>query len=193
MLSALLALAAFCTILYTSCKKEVDACKGVNCLNGGACNGGKCICTNGYTGIYCEIVPDPCAGITCQNGGACSGGACTCSAGYEGTYCETRSRDKFIGTYNGTEQCTVGTDVYSLVLTANSDAIKLTMTNIYNIGTPPYVATCVMAAKDSFSFSGADGGVTFSGTGRLVSSTLTVRYTITDGVTSNSCVFTGAK
>ncbi|MBX2904918.1 MAG: hypothetical protein KF744_02710 [Taibaiella sp.] len=113
--------------------------------------------------------------------------------GYEGVYCETRSRDKFIGTYVGSEQCSIGTDNYTLTLSAHSEAVKLTMTNIYNIGTPPYVATCVMAAKDSFTFSGSDGMVSFSGTGRLVVSTLTVRYTITDGVTSNTCVYTGSK
>ncbi len=191
-LTALLTLSAFCAVLYTSCKKEIDPCHGVTCLNGGACNGGKCICTNGYTGTYCETPPDPCASVTCQNGGTCSAGVCNCPTGFEGTLCETKSRDKFLGVYVGTELCTIGTDAYTLTLSAHSEAIKLIMSNIYN-NAPPLTANCTMAAKDSFTFAGVSGIISFSGTGRLVANTLTVRYTITDGATSNSCVFTGDK
>lgn len=134
---------------------------------------------------------DECKDVTCQNGGVCSGGNCTCPVGYEGSRCETKSRDKFIGTYTGTEICTIGTDNYTITLAANSDALKLTYTNLYNAN---YTATCTMIAADSFAFSGTQSGATFTGTGKLTgTSALTVHYTITDGATSNTCTFTGSK
>lgn len=140
--------------------------------------------------VYTSCNKDECKDVVCQNGGTCSGGTCTCATGYEGTNCETKSRDKFVGVYTGSEICTIGTDNYTITMAANSDALKLTMTNLYNDN---YTATCNMAAVDSFSFSGSQGTVTFTGTGRLVTNTLTVRYTVTDGAVSNSCVFTGNK
>lgn len=140
--------------------------------------------------VYTSCNKDECKDVVCQNGGTCSEGKCTCPTGYDGTNCETKSRDKFVGVYTGNEICTVGTDSYTMTLSANSDAIKLTMTNLYNDN---ITATCSMVAVDSFSFSGSQGGATFNGTGRLVTNTLTVRYTLTNGATSNSCVFTGTK
>ncbi len=140
--------------------------------------------------LYTSCNKDACKDVVCQNGGTCADGKCTCTTGYEGTNCETKSRDKFVGTYTGSEICTIGTDNYSVTLAANSDALKLTYTNLYNDN---ITATCSMAATDSFTFSGTQGGATFSGSGRLVTNTLTVHYTITNGATTNTCVFTGSK
>jgi hypothetical protein len=140
--------------------------------------------------VYTSCNKDECKDVVCQNGGTCSEGKCTCPTGFEGTNCETKSRDKFIGTYAGSEICTVGTDNYTMTIATNSDALKLTMTNLYN---ESYTATCNMTATDAFSFSGSSGAVTFSGTGKLVSNTLTVTYTITNAATTNSCTFTGNK
>jgi hypothetical protein len=142
---------------------------------------------------YTSCTKDECQDVVCQNGGTCDAGVCSCPTGYEGTNCETKSRDKFVGVYTGTEACTVGTDNYSITLAANSDALKLTYTNLYN---DAITATCSMVAKDSFSFNGTQGGATFSGTGKLVTNTLTVRYTLTNPSTTpttNACVFTGSK
>jgi hypothetical protein len=141
--------------------------------------------------LYTSCSKDACKGVTCNNGGTCSGGNCTCTTGYEGTNCQTVSRDKFIGSYTGTEICTVGTDNYTVTLATNSDALKLTYTNLYNQN---FTAICSMAATDSFTFSGAQSGATFSGSGRLVANTLTVHYTIVSAAAvSNACVFTGTK
>ncbi len=140
--------------------------------------------------LYTSCSKDECKDVVCQNGGTCNAGACVCLTGYEGTNCETKSRDKFVGVYTGSEICTTGTDNYTITLAANSDALKLTMTNLYNDN---YTATCSMVATDSFSFAGSQGTVNFTGTGRLVTNTLTVRYTVTDGTNTNSCVFTGDK
>lgn len=65
-----------------------NECKQVNCLNGGACNEGVCICPEGYTGQYCEETDDGC-GNACTNGQVCVNGNCECPQGYEGPNCET--------------------------------------------------------------------------------------------------------
>lgn len=142
------------------------------------------------TVTYTSCNKDACKDVTCQNGGTCNDGNCTCPTGYEGTNCQTLSRDKFVGTYIGTEACTIGSDNYSVTLAAASNALQLTYSNLYNQN---FTATCNMAATDSFTFSGSQSGATFSGSGRLVSNTLTVHYSIVNGAVSNSCVFTGTK
>ena len=140
--------------------------------------------------LYTSCSKDACKGVTCSNGGTCTGGNCACPTGYEGTSCQTLSRDKFVGTYIGTEICNVGTDNYSITLASNSNALELTYTNLYNQG---FTATCTMAATDSFTFAGSQSGATFSGSGRLATNTITVHYTIVNATLSNSCVFTGTK
>ena len=144
--------------------------------------------------FYTSCTKDACKNVTCNNGGTCSGGTCTCTTGYEGSDCSTLSRDKFVGTYTGSEICSIGTDNYTVALTAASNALQLTYTNLYN---EAITATCNMVAVDSFTFSGnqtvGTSTVTFSGTGRLVTNTLTVHYAITDGTNNNTCVFTGTK
>lgn len=183
------------SLFYTACnKKSTDPCSGINCLHGGACNSGVCVCPTGYSGTYCETA-DPCLGVVCQHGGTCSGGTCTCPVGYEGATCATLSKTKFVGAYTGSELCTVGTDNYTITITSNpSNDLKLIYSNLYN---QSYTATCTVNSSNTFSFSGTDSGggavATFSGTGVLVGSTLTVTYTISSFSTSNTCTFTGTK
>lgn len=140
---------------------------------------------------YTSCNKDECKDVVCQNGGTCVSGTCTCPTGYEGTNCEILSRDKFVGKYVGTEICTIGTDSYTMELSKNSDNLKITLTNLYN---QQFTAICNMTSKTTFSFSGSQGSATFSGTGELTgTSNLKVTYTITTGVTTNSCTFNGTK
>lgn len=120
-----------------SCNPE--KCKGVNCLNGGACIDNKCICPTGYTGTYCEMPPlvDPCSTVTCRNGGTCDSGICTCPIGTTGRYCETIFREQYNGSYKGnvTEN---GLSVYNdwtlnFALSGN-DLDKMTLTIKDSIG-----------------------------------------------------------
>lgn len=135
---------------------------------------------------------DECKDVVCNNGGTCNedDGSCTCPTGTEGNLCQTLSRDKFIGAYIGTEQCSTGSDAYTITITANSDNLKLTLTNLYGTG---FTAVCTVTGTNTFSFSGTQGTVTFTGTGSLTGNQLSVPYTINDGTNNNTCTFTGSK
>ena len=139
---------------------------------------------------YTACTKDECEDVVCNNGGTCISGSCSCPSGYEGNQCETQSRDKFIGTYTGTETCTIGTDNYTITLAPNSDGIKLTMTNLYNDN---ITAICTMTGTNTFTFNGTQSGATYTGTGSLAGNSLTVDYTISDGTLSNSCTFIGQR
>lgn len=144
-----------------------------------------------FTFVSCE--DDPCEDVTCVNGtptesnGSCS---CDCDAGYEGTDCSTVSRDKFIGTYNISDDCL--TSGYSNSVSAGSSIDKVVFSNLGNFST----AAVVVATVDgnSLEVSGfTDGaGRDWTASGTLSGSTLTLTYTVTysDG-TSETCTITG--
>lgn len=66
-----------------------DPCESINCLNGGECVEGTCICPDGFTGENCDIIIDACENINCLNGGECIEGTCVCPDGFTGENCET--------------------------------------------------------------------------------------------------------
>jgi hypothetical protein len=101
-IAALATIGAFAMVTYSSC---TDACKDVACLNGGACQDGKCVCPAGFMGNNCEKTL--CTGIDCKNGGECKDGKCLCQAGYEGDRCETLTAQKFLGQWKGGDDCAV--------------------------------------------------------------------------------------
>ena len=51
LMTSLLTMSIFTMVIYSSCR---DACRGVTCINGGACSKGYCLCPSGYTGAHCE-------------------------------------------------------------------------------------------------------------------------------------------
>lgn len=138
--------------------------------------------------------------ITCQNGGICSEGICSCAAGYEGELCATESRTKFIGTFVGSETCTVGNDNYSIALSNSSDVAKVVVTNLYN-NSPAYVVPVTLNGTKftaaSAVVSTTPNTVTISNVaGVITGSSLVVDYTISSslsGSSPNTCKFTGAK
>lgn len=56
LLTALLTVGLFTTVIYTSCTKDKDSdkCKSVVCSNGGVCKDGACSCPPDFTGANCE-------------------------------------------------------------------------------------------------------------------------------------------
>ena len=128
---------------------------------------------------------------------SCSKDDETCNVGYEGKDCKTLSRTKFIGQWQGHEQCTVGTDDYVITLTPSSTGdITLVYSNVYD---QQFTATGTMTGPNGFTFSGTaavtGGTANFSGTVTLDPSTgiLTSTYNVSSPASSNSCTFTGTK
>ena len=59
-------------------RSEVDPCKGVDCGDHGSLVDEACVCTDGYTGLYCEIPPLSCPEDTDGDGyGSPASGECT--------------------------------------------------------------------------------------------------------------------
>ena len=179
--------------LINSCK---DACKDVSCLNGGICIDGICDCLEGYSGTNCEI-EDPCLNVTCLNGGTCDSGVCDCPDGYEGTDCGTVTRDKFLGSWDGSESCTIsGNTDYTIVITTSSKAVdKITIDNFgaYGLGTSKVVAT--VDGVDITIASQVVQGATFAGTGSIdaAGTTISLTYTTDDGTQTETCTGSFAK
>lgn len=79
-----------------------NPCYNQICRNGGSCTinsnttsiSVRCICSNLYTGQYCETsiytpaqLAATCAS-TCLNGGTCANGICICTSQYVGPSCQ---------------------------------------------------------------------------------------------------------
>lgn len=141
--------------------------------------------------VFTSCNQDKCKDVVCQHGGTCTDGSCTCPSGYEGANCQTLSRDKFIGVYVGTEVCTVGTDAYSITCSTNTDELKFNIQNLYNQS----LTAIASASGNAFTIPNqtVGAGVTASGSGTITGNTITITYTVNDGVVSNTCTFTGTK
>lgn len=129
--ASLLTVSAFIITTYTACK---DACKDVACLNGGACQSGKCICPTGFLGENCEKTL--CTGVVCQNNGACIEGVCQCMAGYEGKFCETLVAEKLLGVWNGQSTCGSTTKHYALTIEKGFTKSDIRISGIHDRSQP---------------------------------------------------------
>lgn len=139
---------------------------------------------------YTSCNKDECKDVVCLNGGNCVSGTCQCPTGYEGSTCEVLTRDKFIGTYVGTETCSIGSDNYTMTVTTNSNNIMITLTNLYNQG---FTALGTVSGANTFTLSGSQGTTSYTGTGTLNGNQITVQYSITSPIANNTCTFIGAR
>lgn len=130
---------------------------------------------------------DPCKDIDCGTNGTCVEGTCVCDAGYEGTSCETLQNAKFVGSYNGSENCTSGTYTYALTISASSSSnTTIVLNNLYAGGTN----TNATIGADGTSFtiaSQALGSATVSGTGTISGTTVTIVYSVSVSGATDQC------
>ncbi len=142
---------------------------------------------------YTSCNKDKCHNVVCLHKGTCDGGICQCPVGYEGLRCETQSRDKFIFTYNGGDTCSnfLGHwHQYSIQLLAIAEnPFLFTMKNF--IGNLQDSAICTIRSTDSFTFIGANNGVTYSGWGKLSNDSLWMTYAVEQDTISYSCHYFG--
>lgn len=132
-------------------------------------------------------------GLTTLTVTSCNKDDKKCNVGYEGKDCKTLSRDKFIGTWNGLENCTLGTDNYTVSVTASGTSeVQIVIGNVYNQG---FIATGSITGEQTMSFNGSEGDITYSGTGKIntANGDLELTYNISNAGTTNSCTFIGGK
>lgn len=118
-----------------------------------------------------------CEGIDCQNDGICDFGECVCETGYYGDFCETMWIDKFLGFYQGTQDCASVDFVSNFKQRSVTGA---TLTNFANAGYElPFNLTSSTKVKFSNQLLGMDE---YSGTGELTNDTLHIQYTVVKNI-----------
>lgn len=182
-----------CPVGFSGPTCEVEgtgACANISCENGGTCVSGACECPEGFDGEFCqnEINADPCADVNCQNGGTCDNGTCECADNYEGTLCQSLEREKFIGSYDVTDNCSGQNFTYVMTITAGSSNDKI---NITNMGDIDGTFSATVDGTD-FEFNGMASGNTIIGDGYIDANTLTFGFDST-GSYPLSCSSVGTR
>lgn len=104
----------------------------------------------------------------------------------------TATVSKFVGTFAGTETCASGTDAYTITITSSSNEYTILVKNLYDAGTD-FTLTASVSQGEITIANQTVSGATVSGSGELSGSTLTINYTITVGVNSDTCTVTATK
>jgi len=122
---------------------------------------------------------DPCSDVLCENGGICEEGICDCATGYEGATCAVLWRDKILGNYTQTDECTTGNfgpyDVVSeadpsginkvllIVDRLNADnPVQLTMTSATTFDVPKQSPCSTCSEISGSGNTTSDGGFTYN-------------------------------
>ena len=88
------------SLITTSC----DPCYKAECINGGTCVDGKCLCADGEERANCE--DDPCIyQEPCAHGEKCEQGKCECDEFYSGELCEISVIQSYRGNYVMSSNC----------------------------------------------------------------------------------------
>ncbi len=150
-------------------------------------------------GLYSTITyiacnKDRCHNVACLNGGVCDDGSCTCPSGIEGNRCQTASRDKFIGTYNGSDSCSVvGYKQYHIrfLKPPSGSLTQITMKGL--LGTEGDSALCTMQSADSFIFNGNNNATSYRGSGIIRHDSLRMIYHVLSDTTNFDCKYSGIR
>ncbi|MBK8565985.1 MAG: hypothetical protein IPN76_22250 [Saprospiraceae bacterium] len=103
---------------------------------------------------------------------------------------DTPDRDKFLGSYNVNENCSSGNFNYSITITesANSeDAIVIGNFGDYSVNVRATVS------GNNITFNDTQDAITFSGSGNISGSTLTIIYTASANGVADNCTKTCIK
>lgn len=142
--------------------------------------------------VYTACNKNKCHNVICLNLGACDGGNCICPTGYEGNRCQTKSRDKFIFTYNGSDSCSpgFGYHVYSIhLLAVQTDSLQMVMKNFLN--NMDDSAICTIQSTDSFTFTGSNNSTYYTGRAKMRNDSLWMVYHVVHDTTAYDCVYFG--
>jgi hypothetical protein len=108
---------------------------------------------------------DKCKRITCLNG-TCVEGICNCSTGYFHEDCAAVINAAFPGTWVNTEECTAGSDGYSIAMTAAGDSkTDLHIVGLWELNSDSVLATVGANGLDISINRQAVGGVEIDGEG----------------------------
>lgn len=132
----------------------------------------------------CKDVECGANGTATEGNGSC---ACVCETGYEGTTCATLVRAKFLGSVNGNESCTSGSDIYAVTIAAGATDQSVTISNIYDQGlvTNGTVNTDggITIPNQTFGTGTISGSITRSG------GVTTINFTVAVAGNADSCTF----
>ncbi len=82
---------------------------------------------------------DKCSSVKCINSIGCEDGTCICEQGYEGATCKNKANHKFLGAYDGRQNCDNNTKVleishvvsgekpYEVTVVFNNNSVKATV------------------------------------------------------------------
>lgn len=139
-----------------------------------------------------------CDNVVCGGNQLCNSGNCFCADGYEGTNCETQSYLKYLGNYNGTENCyNSSPNFYNYPININQGYYvnQVELTNLFNLG---IVASMTIHTDQSNQGNYVEvpyqsqGAVSFSGQGTFdaYNNRLTIDFNYTFNGQSNQCTHT---
>jgi len=167
-----------------------NPCKTLNCLNGGGCIEGKCVCVSPFAGKTCEI--DLCDSVVCNNGGYCDNGTCNCASGYEGFHCDSLVTTKFTGSFSCTQTCSGACPDVSIYISGPPSASNI---EINPFGTGGFdIIALVSSYAITIQSQVLNTGQTVSGYGQMSPNRQTITLNVTTipaGYTTGStCIYT---
>ncbi len=163
----------FAFILLLLFGVSCNPCKNTNCLNGGSCEEGHCVCAVPFAGKNCEI--NLCDSLVCNNGGYCDNGTCNCDIGYEGVHCDSLITTKFAGSFSCTQNCSGASPDVSIYISGPPSACNI---EIYPLGTFDIIAL-VNGYTITIQSQILNTGQTVSGTGQMSANRQTITITMT--------------
>lgn len=137
---------------------------------------------------------DPCENVVCQNGGVSEADGedclCDCEIGYEGDRCELEVRAKYMGNYlaSGSDNQGGSYTNWTVILSNSSSAVNKFLINLQNGGIT--LTATLNAEGTGYTIEPSTvGGYSFTGSGSLTSTSMTLTLNETEIATSNLVIY----